>query len=209
MKNHLNRRPYLRFVSAPSADAGGEASDAQDAPVADGAAEKAQEAPVAGGAAEKAKETDWEAEARKWKEMSRKNESRMKENAEKARLYDEAQEQGKSELQKAQEAAAKAEARATALESKVLRAQVAAAKGVDADLLSGTSQEELEASADRLLAWRSAQTPKGAPATDAGVRGDEIRAAKQLTREDLKKMSSSEIVKARKDGQLNNLMGIA
>ena len=138
MKNKLHLRPYLRFVSAPSADAGGESSDAQDAPVADGAAEKAQE-------------TDWAAEARKWKELSRKNEARMKENAEKARLYDEAQEKDKSELQKAQEAAAKAEARAAALEAKVLRTQVAAAKGVDADLLSGTSQEELEASADRLV----------------------------------------------------------
>lgn len=185
MKNKLHLRPYLRFVSAPSADAGGESSDAQDAPVADGAAEKAQE-------------TDWAAEARKWKELSRKNEARMKENAEKARLYDEAQ-----------EAAAKAEARAAALEAKVLRTQVAAAKGVDADLLSGTSQEELEASADRLIAWRSAQTPKGAPSSDAGVRGDEIRAVKQLTREDLKKMSPAEILKARKDGQLNNIMGIA
>lgn len=196
MKNHLSYRPRLRFISTPSADAGGEASDSQDAP-------------VAGGAAEKAQKTDWEAEARKWKELSRKNEARMKENAEKARLYDEAQEQGKSELQKAQEAAAKAEARADALESKVLRAQVAAAKGVDADLLSGSTQEELEASADRLLAWRCAQTPKGAPSSDAGVRGDEIRAARQLTRDDLKKMSPSEIVKARKDGRLNKIMGIA
>lgn len=196
MKNHLSYRPRLRFISTPSADTGGDAAPAQDAP-------------VAGGAAEKAQETDWEAEARKWKELSRKNEARMKENAEKARLYDEAQEQGKSELQKAQEAAAKAEARAAALESKALRAQVAAAKGVDADLLSGSTQEELESSAERLLAWRGAQVPKGAPATDAGVRGEEIRAVKQLTREDLKKMSPSEILKARKDGQLNNIMGIA
>ena len=55
----------------------------------------------------------------------------MKENAEKARLYDEAQEQGKSELQKAQEAAAKAEARAAAMEAEAMRAKVAAATGVD------------------------------------------------------------------------------
>ena len=196
MKNKLHLRPYLRFVSAPSADAGGESSDAQDAPVADGAAEKAQE-------------TDWAAEARKWKELSRKNEARMKENAEKARLYDEAQEKGKSELQKAQEAAAKAEARAAALESKVLRAQVATAKGVDADLLSGSTQEELEASADRLLAWRGAQTPKGAPSSDAGVRGEEIRSSKQLTREDLKTMSAEQINQARRAGQLNRMMGLA
>lgn len=195
MKNHLKHRPYLRFVDATSAETGGDASAAQDAPAA--------------AAEDTAQQVDWEAEARKWKELSRKNESRMKENAEKARLYDEAQEQGKSELQKAQEAAAKAEARAAAMEAEAMRAKVAAATGVDADLLSGSSEEELRASAERLLAWRAAQVPKGAPATDAGVRGEEIRAAKQLTREDLKKMSPAEIVKARQDGQLNKIMGIA
>lgn len=195
MKNHLKHRPYLRFVDATSAETGGDASAAQDAPAA--------------AAEDTAQQVDWEAEARKWKELSRKNESRMKENAEKARLYDEAQEQGKSELQKAQEAAAKAEARAAAMEAEAMRAKVAAATGVDADLLSGSSEEELRASAERLLVWRAVQVPKGAPATDAGVRGDEIRAARQLTKDDLKKMSPSEIIKARKDGRLNNIMGIA
>jgi len=195
MKNHLKHRPYLRFIDAPSAETGGDAPAAKETPAAT--------------AEDTAQQVDWEAEARKWKELSRKNESRMKENAEKARLYDEAQEQGKSELQKAQEAAAKAEARAAAMEAEALRAKVAAATGVDADLLSGSSEDELRASAERLLAWRGAQVPKGAPATDAGVRGDEIRAARQLTRDDLKKMSPAEIIKARQDGQLNNIMGIA
>ena len=195
MKNHLKHRPYLRFVDAPAAETSGDSPAAQDTHVA--------------AAEDTAPQVDWEAEARKWKELSRKNESRMKENAEKARLYDEAQEQGKSELQKAQEAAAKAEARAAAMEAEALRARVAAATGVDADLLSGSSEEELRASAERLLAWRGAQVPKGAPAADAGVRGDEIRAARQLTREDLKKMSPAEIIKARQDGQLNNIMGVA
>lgn len=195
MKNHLKHRPYLRFVDAAAAESGGDTTAAQDS--------------TAAAAEDTAQQVDWEAEARKWKELSRKNESRMKENAEKARLYDEAQEQGKSELQKAQEAAAKAEARAAAMEVEAIRAKVAAATGVDADLLSGASEEELRASAERLLAWRGAQVPKGAPATDAGVRGDEIRAARQLTREDLKKMSPAEIIKARQDGQLNNIMGVA
>ena len=195
MKNHLKHRPYLRFVDAPSAETGGDAPAAQETPAA--------------AAEDTAKQVDWEAEARKWKELSRKNESRMKENAEKARLYDEAQEQGKSELQKAQEAAAKAEARAAAMEAEAMRAKVAAATGVDADLLSGSSEEELRASAERLLAWRGAQVPKGAPASDAGVRGDEIRAAKQLTREDLKTMSVEQINEARRSGQLNHMMGLA
>lgn len=195
MKNHLKHRPYLRFVDAAAVETGGDSPAAQDTPAA--------------AAEDTAQQVDWEAEARKWKELSRKNESRMKENAEKARLYDEAQEQGKSELQKAQEAAAKAEARAAVMEAEAMRAKVAAATGVDADLLSGSSEEELRASAERLLAWRGAQVPKGAPAADAGVRGDEIRAARQLTREDLKKMSPAEIIKARQDGQLNNIMGVA
>lgn len=195
MKNQLTQHPYLRFVNAPSAETGEDASDAQDA--------------SAAAAEDTASQVDWEDEARKWKELSRKNESRMKENAEKARLYDEAQEQGKSELQKAQEAAAKAEARAAAMEAEAMRAKVAASTGVDADLLSGSSEEELRASAERLIAWRGAQVPKGAPSSDAGIRGEQIRAAKQLTREDLKKMSPAEILKARKDGQLNNIMGIA
>ena len=194
MKNKLAHRPYLRFVDAAPAESGGDTAPAQESTAT---------------AAEETKKVDWEAEARKWKELSRKNEARMKENAEKARLYDEAQEEGKSDLQKAQEAAAKAEARVAELESKALRMQVAAAKGVDADLLSGSTQEELEASAERLLAWRGAQVPKGAPASDAGVRGDEIRAAKQLTREDLKSMSTEQINQARRSGQLNELMGLA
>lgn len=190
--NNRNRNRWLRFTAAPDAPSGGDA-EARDTPNAD---------------AETAKTTDWEAEARKWKDLSRKNEARAKDNAEKARLYDESKEEGKSELQKALESAQKAEARATALEVQVLRAKVAAAKGVDADLLAGSTQEELEASADRLLAWRGDKTPKAPPSSDAGERGAQIKAASQLTREDLQSMSPAEIVKARKDGRLNNLMGV-
>jgi hypothetical protein len=191
MKIHLNARPHLRFVDAADAPAGGEADEAQ----------------VSGAAAETEQAKDWEAEAKKWKELSRRNEARAKENAEKARLFDEHEEQGKTELQKALDKAAQAEARVKALEVQAVRAQVAAAK--DVDLLSGSTLEELEASADRLLAWRGAQIPKGAPASDAGHRGDEIRPSKQLTREDLKTMSAEQINQARRAGQLNDVMGLA
>lgn len=44
------------------------------------------------------------------------------------------------------------------LKSGKLRADVAAAKGVPAGLLSGSTQEELEASADALIAFRGEQT---------------------------------------------------
>lgn len=193
MKIHLHEYPHLRFVDAADTPAGGEADEAQ----------------VSEAAAETEQTKDWEAEAKRWKALSRQNEARAKENAEKARLFDEHEEQGKTELQKALDKAAQAEARVKALEVQAVRAQVAAAKGVDVDLLSGSTLEELEASADRLLAWRGAQIPKGAPASDAGHRGEEIRSSKQLTREDLKTMSAEQINQARRAGQLNDVMGLA
>ena len=193
MKIHLHEHPHLRFVDAADMPAGGEADEAQ----------------VSEAATETEQTKDWEAEAKRWKALSRQNEARAKENAEKARLFDEHEEQGKTELQKALDKAAQAEARVKALEVQAVRAQVAAAKGVDVDLLSGSTLEELEASADRLLAWRGAQIPKGAPASDAGHRGEEIRSSKQLTREDLKTMSAEQINQARRAGQLNDVMGLA
>nr|DAM91605.1 MAG TPA: protein of unknown function (DUF4355) [Caudoviricetes sp.]DAP50060.1 MAG TPA: protein of unknown function (DUF4355) [Caudoviricetes sp.] len=193
MKIHLHEHPHLRFVDAADTPAGGEADEAQ----------------VSEAATETEQTKDWEAEAKRWKALSRQNEARAKENAEKARLFDEHEEQGKTELQKALDKAAQAEARVKALEVQAVRAQVAAAKGVDVDLLSGSTLEELEASADRLLAWRGAQIPKGAPASDAGHRGEEIRSSKQLTREDLKTMSAEQINQARRAGQLNDVMGLA
>ena len=192
MKIHMNERPHLRFAESAGAPAGGEADEAQ----------------VSEAATETEQTKDWEAEAKRWKALSRQNEARAKENAEKARLFDEHEEQGKTELQKALDKAAQAEARVKALEVQATRAQVAAAKGVDADLLSGSTLEELEESADRLLAWRGAQIPKGAPASDAGHRGEEIRSSKQLTREDLKNMSAEQINQARREGLLNDVMGL-
>lgn len=72
----------------------------------------------------------------------------------KAEKFDQAEAANKSELQKAQDAAAAAEKRATDAEAKALRGEVAAAKGVPAALLSGSTQEELEAAADALLAFK-------------------------------------------------------
>lgn len=156
---------------------------------------------------------DWKGEAEKWKALSRKNEAVAKSNAEKAKKFDEIEERSKTELQKALDARAAAEERAAALEVEATRARVAAAKGVDASLLVGATEEEITASADRLIAWRGAATTPTPPAStssgDAGTRGDTVEGPKQLTREDLKAMTPAQINKARKDGQLNNIMGVS
>lgn len=69
----------------------------------------------------------------------------------------ELEESQKTEAQKAQERLDAAEKRAAELELKATRAEVAAAKGVPVELLSGSTQEELEASADALIAFRGEQ----------------------------------------------------
>ena len=80
---------------------------------------------------------DWKAEAEKWKALSRQNEDRAKANADKAKRFDAIEEQSKSEMQKLLEAKEAAERRAAAAETASLKARIAAAKGVDVDLLTG------------------------------------------------------------------------
>ena len=69
------------------------------------------------------------------------------------------EEANKTEAEKAAERLAAAEKRAAELEAKALRAEVAAAKGVPAALLTGSTAEELEAAADALIAFRGEQKP--------------------------------------------------
>jgi len=85
----------------------------------------------------------------------------------KAAQFDELQEASKSELQRVQERAAQLEQELAAERFNALRAGVAAAKGVPASALSGTTREELEASGDALLEWRAEQ----AKAVKKPVRG--------------------------------------
>jgi ATPase subunit of ABC transporter with duplicated ATPase domains len=78
----------------------------------------------------------------------------LKAKAEKLTKIEEA---NKTEAEKAQARAEAAEKRAAELEAKALRAEVAAAKGVPVALLTGSTQEELEAAADALIAFRGEQ----------------------------------------------------
>ena len=72
----------------------------------------------------------------------------------KAAKLAEIEETNKTEAEKTAERLAAAEKRASELELRSIRAEVAAAKSVPAVLLSGSTQEELEASADALIAFK-------------------------------------------------------
>jgi hypothetical protein len=126
----------------------------------------------------------------------------------KAGRLDEIEEAQKTELQKAQERADAAERRASDAEAARLKSATAAKHGVPEELLAGATSEELEASAQRLLAFKG--VPPTAPSTEAqGKRGEPIGSGvKQLTREDIKRMSPAEIVAAQDSGQFDDLLGV-
>lgn len=155
--------------------------------------------------ADTAGEKDWRAEAEKWKAFSRKHEDAAKANADKAKRLDELEESQKTELQKAADRAAAAEAKAAEIEARATRAEVAAEKGVPANLLTGSTQEELEASADALIAFRG-QQPK--PDFGGGDRGKDIEGLKQVSESELAAMTPAQINKARSEGRLDGLLGI-
>lgn len=148
------------------------------------------------------------AEVAKWKALSRKNEDTAKANADKAKQYDALEESKKSDLQKAQDELARVQAELDAERGGSLKASVAAAKGVPAELLTGSTKEELEASATALLAFKG---PAEAPSQDAAasaVGGKPVNAgADQLTAEQLKGMTSKEIMEAKAAGRLDKLQG--
>jgi hypothetical protein len=156
---------------------------------------------------DKGAEKDWQAEAEKWKTFARKHEDAAKANADKAKRFDEFEESQKTEQQKLADKLAAAEARAAELEVKTLRAEVAADKGIPASLLSGSTLEELTASADALVAFRG-EKPK--PDLGGGDRGADVggKGGQITSREALQSMTPEEINQARLDGRLNTLLGI-
>ena len=93
----------------------------------------------------------------------------------KAAKFDEQVEAGKSELQRATEKASSLQAELDALKQaesiRVMREEVASAKGIPVKLLTGTTAEECEAQAADLLAWAE-KTGSGYPKVPDG--GDPI-----------------------------------
>jgi len=109
--------------------------------------------------------TDWKSQARKWEQRAKENLAAAKANDDAAKRLAEIEEANKTEAEKTAERLAAAEKRAAELEAKALKAEVAAAKGVPVSLLTGSTQEELEAAADALIEFRGEQ--KQAPSSSA------------------------------------------
>lgn len=101
------------------------------------------------------KETDWKAMARKW-------EKRAKENSEKAKAFDDAQEANKSDLQKAKDEAAALKKQLADYKAKAVRdearAKVAQETGVPAALIKGADEDEMRDFAQKLAEWKKPQS---------------------------------------------------
>lgn len=132
-----------------------------------------------------AKETDWKAEARKWEARAKASKADS-EAAAKWREYEQAQ---KPIQERLAEELAQAKAVASEASTKLLRYEIATRKGIPAeaiDLLTGSSSEELEANAEKLLSLIANQskttTPKpdlnqGKPATGGTSTADQFASA--------------------------------
>lgn len=147
--------------------------------------------------------TDWKAEARKW-------ETRAKADHELANKWREYESSQKTEHEKLAEELDRAKAEASIASAELLRLKIASEKGITGEatkLLKGSTQEELEAEADLLLSLIADQSKPKGPKPDE-LQGKPAPASLgQLTHADLKAMSSQEIVKARAEGRLDQLLG--
>ncbi|MBO1739674.1 hypothetical protein [Leifsonia sp. TF02-11] len=159
------------------------------------------------GAEQQTQEPDPIAELEKWKALARQNEARAKANADKAKRFDEIEESTKTELQKAQEAAAQAAAEAQQARLDALRARTAATAGVPEDLLVGSTEDELAASVQRLLAFKGATEQPAAPRSSgadapAGAAKPTVYRAEQLNDPEFYKAHRADILRAQQEGRI-------
>lgn len=151
-------------------------------------------------------ETDWKAEARKWENRAKASKADS-EAAAKWREYEEAQkplqERMAAELTQTKAEAAQAQA-------ELLRFRIASEKGITGEatrLLKGTTQEELESEAELLLSLIANQSKPKSPLPDENQGKPSQAQVGQLTEADLKNMSPSDIMKAKAEGRLDDLLG--
>ena len=153
-----------------------------------------------------ASETDWKREARKWEQRAKEAQA-FKDAADKWREYEQSQ---KSEHEKLAEKLTAAERAASEATARLTRYEVAAQKGIPAealDLLSGSTREELESAADKLLSLIAEQAKPKSPIPDANQGKPAPASVGQIDEATLKTMSPAEIMKAKAEGRLDQLLG--
>ncbi len=120
------------------------------------------------------------------------------------------EDRNKTELERLTEAATAAKAEADAAKAEALRLRVAAETGLPTDLfefLAGDDEEQLRAKAQKLMAATAAAAAPRSPAPDPSQGAKPGATADgQLTRDDLARMSPTEIVAAQDAGRFADLL---
>lgn len=150
-----------------------------------------------------APETDWKAEARKW-------ETRAKADHELATKWREYEQNQKSDNEKLADELARYKAEATQANAELLRLRIASEKGITGEatkLLKGSTEEELNAEAELLLSLIADQSKPKAPKPDENQGKPAPAVQGQLTQADLKNMTPADIMQAKSEGRLNELLG--
>lgn len=146
---------------------------------------------------------DWTAEARKW-------EARAKENKTAADELAALKAAQMTEAEKAAARTAELEAKVKGYETREQiagwKAEVATATGIPAAALAGSTLEEIQAHAETLRALIPAP-PRGPVVPAEGTTTGTAKVA-QLAQVDLKAMTPEQIVAAKAEGRLNDLLGI-
>lgn len=151
---------------------------------------------------------EWKRNARKWEKLA-------KADAEAAAAWREYEAAQKPVQERLAEELATTKAEAAKAQQELLRLQIASAKGITGDaarLLKGATQEELEAEADIILSMianaqaNTPKTPAPAPDPSQGKVTNQVSGAITDIAQ-LEKMTPQEIMKAKADGRLDQLLG--
>ena len=104
----------------------------------------------------------------------------------KAAKFDEIEQAGKTQAQKDADEITALKTELAAAQDAQLRAEVASAKGVPVANLSGKTREELEASADALLAWKGPARKEPLPTGS----GSDVHSSPDMSAEDIVKAAT-------------------
>ncbi|MFT8442195.1 MAG: hypothetical protein ABF780_05730 [Bifidobacterium aquikefiri] len=147
--------------------------------------------------------TDWQAEAEKWKALSRKNETQAKANVDAAKQWNDFQESQKSETDKLKEHNAQLEAQLKEAQTTVLRSQYAAKNNIPVTLLTADTEDALEAQVKALLAFKTPQPPASSGIdTGAAARQSTTFTRQQISDPTFYHKHRDEILKAQQAGRI-------
>jgi hypothetical protein len=161
---------------------------------------------------DKEDKTDWKAHARTW-------EQRAKDNADAAKKWEEAEAAKRTQAENDRIAIQQANDRAKLAEENLARERVARTTGVEPEFLGGGTEEEMRATAARLLEWRGPQQgspPAPPPPQTAAVPASTVTSGavpigtspngvQQLTKEQFVALPQAERMAAVRAGQCTNL----